>query len=229
EVHDVLSAPGRIAPNESQYAYITPRAAGVVRSVTAHVGQDVKAGDLLATIDSPEVGQARLELYTLLQALEIARAQADWQETIYKNTLELLQRLQRGETPDEIHTAFKDRALGENRERMMTAYAEYRLAVATYERNRELAAHQPLTTKQYQQVSADFEVAEAAYQGLMDQMGYEARLANIRAHQALKQAETSVRAARERLRILGVKPDGTEPEVAAGKVVGVKPDGTLPS
>src|SRR3954451_2788268 len=46
--HDVLTAPGRIAPNELQYAYITPRAAGVVRSVTAHVGQDVKAGDLLA-------------------------------------------------------------------------------------------------------------------------------------------------------------------------------------
>ena len=67
---DVLTAPGRVAPNETQYAYITPRAAGVVRSVTAHVGQDVKAGDLLATIDSPEVGEARLELYTRLQTLE---------------------------------------------------------------------------------------------------------------------------------------------------------------
>jgi len=63
----------------------------------------------------------------------------------------------------------------------------------------------------------------------MDQMGYEARLANTRAHQALRQAETSVRAARERLRILGVKPDGTEPDVAGNKVVGVKPDGSLPA
>jgi multidrug efflux pump subunit AcrA (membrane-fusion protein) len=61
--YDVLTAPGRVAPNESQFAYITPRAAGVVRSVTTHIGQDVKSGDLLATIDSPEVGNARLELY----------------------------------------------------------------------------------------------------------------------------------------------------------------------
>ena len=106
---DVLSAPGRVGPNETQYAYITPRAAGVVRSVTAHVGQDVKAGDLLATIDSPEVGEARLELYTRLQALEIARAQADWQETIYANTLDLLERIRKGETPEQIHKAFADR------------------------------------------------------------------------------------------------------------------------
>ncbi len=31
----VTSAPGRVAPDENQYAFITPRAAGVVRSVTA--------------------------------------------------------------------------------------------------------------------------------------------------------------------------------------------------
>jgi membrane fusion protein, heavy metal efflux system len=226
--HDMLIAPGRIAPNELQYAYITPRAAGVVRSVTAHVGQDVKAGDLLATIDSPEVGRARLELYTMLQTLEIAQAQADWEETIYRNTLELLERLQRGESSAEIHTAFQDRALGANRERMMTAYAQYRLAVTTFDRHRELYAQKLITTKQFEKVSAEFEVAQATYQSLMDQMGYEARLANTRAHQALRQAETSVRAARERLRILGVKPDGTEPDVAGNKVVGVKPDGTLP-
>ena len=136
--YEVLTAPGRVAPNETQYAYITPRAAGVVRSVTAHVGQDVKAGDLLATIDSPEVGEARLELYTRLQTLEIAQAQADWQETIYRNTLDLLERLQQGETPEQIHDAFEDRPVGENREKLMTAYAQYRLAVATIERNREL-------------------------------------------------------------------------------------------
>src|SRR6185437_7106503 len=98
---------------------------------------------------------------------------------------------------------------------------------ATIERNRELYRQQLITTKQFQQVTADFEVAEAAYQSLMDQIGYQVRLSNTRSQQALKQAETAVRAAREHLRILGVKPDGTEPEVKRGKVVGVKPDGTL--
>jgi multidrug efflux pump subunit AcrA (membrane-fusion protein) len=224
---DVLSAPGRVAPNETQYAFITPRAAGVVRTVTAHIGQEVKAGDLLATIDSPIVGEARLSLYTQLQALDIARAQADWQAKVYESTLELLGRLRKGETPETIHDAMADRPVGVNRETLMTAYAKYRLGQATIARNRELFAQKLITPKQFEKVQADFEVAQSAYQSLMDQTGYENRLANTRAQQALKQAETAVRAARERLRILGVKSDGTEPRVESGKVVGVKPDGTL--
>ncbi len=110
----------------------------------------------------------------------------------------------------------------------MTAYAQYRLAVATIARERDLFAQKLITPKQFQKVNADFEVAQANYQSLMDQMGFEVRLANTRAQQARKQAETAVRATQERLRILGVKPDGTEPEVEHGKVLGVQPDGTLP-
>ncbi len=226
---NVLAAPGTVVPNETQYAFITPRAAGVVRTVLAHIGQDVKAGDLLATIDSPEVGTARLELYQRLQELEVARSQADWERTIYRNTLDLIHLLGEGKSPEEIHKAFEDRPVGQNRQRLMTAYAQFRLATATIERNRDLHRQQLITEKQFQQVTADFEVAEAAYQSLMDQIGYDVRLANTRAQQALKRAETAVRAAREHLRILGVKPDGTEPEVKRGKVVGVKPDGTLDS
>ena len=225
----VVTAPGRVAPNETQYAYITPRASGVVRSVTARLGQDVRAGDLLATIDSPIVGDARLELYTRLQTLDLARAQAEWQETVYRNTLDLIERLKRGETPQQIHDAFTAKALGENRERLITAYAQYRLAIATMERNRELFAQNLITPKRFQQVNADYESAQATYQSLMDQMGFDARQANTRAQQARKQAENSVRVAQERLRILGVKPDGTEPQVQGGKVLGVNPDGTLPA
>src|SRR4029077_16437793 len=157
--------------------------------------------------------------------LDVAKAQAAWQQMIYRNTLELIERLEKGETPEQIHTAFAQRAVGENRERLLAAYAQYRLAIATIERNRDLFAQKLITPKQYEQVNASYEVAQATYQSLMDQMGYETRLANTRAQQAKKQAETAVRAARERLRILGVKADGTEPEVTAGKVVGVGADG----
>jgi multidrug efflux pump subunit AcrA (membrane-fusion protein) len=223
----VATAPGRVAPNENQYAFITPRAAGVVRSVTAHLGQEVKAGDLLATVDSPEVGEARLDLSTKLQTLEIASSQAAWRNMIYANTLELLSRLRKGETPEQVHNSLQDRAVGANRERLMTAYAEYRLARTTIERNRDLYAQKLITPKDFDQVNASYEVAQATYQSLMDEMGFEVKLENTRAQQAKRQAETSLRVARERLRILGVKPDGTEPPVEGGKVVGVEPDRRL--
>ncbi|WP_406694109.1 efflux RND transporter periplasmic adaptor subunit [Singulisphaera sp. Ch08] len=223
-VPHVLSAPGQVAPNESQYAYITPRAAGVVRSVNAHIGQFVHAGDLLATIDSPVVGEARLELYTRVQELEIAKAQADWEEMVYRNTQELIELLRKGESPEAIQNRFAERAVGDDRERLLTAYAQYRLAIATVERNRELNSQKLITPKQFQEVTAGYEVAQATYQSLMDQTGFEAKLANTRARQAKRQAETAVRTAEERLRIFGVKPDGSEPELVGGKVAGLKVD-----
>ncbi|MGB6116418.1 MAG: efflux RND transporter periplasmic adaptor subunit, partial [Comamonas sp.] len=86
----LVRVPGRIAPDENRFAFITPRAAGIVRSVEARIGQDVKAGDVLATIESSLVGQARLDLLMNLQALDIALAQANWQETVLRNTNELI-------------------------------------------------------------------------------------------------------------------------------------------
>jgi multidrug efflux pump subunit AcrA (membrane-fusion protein) len=62
----------------------------------------------------------------------------------------------------------------------------------------------------------------------MDQMEYTNKLANVRAQQTQQRAETALRVAREQLRVLGVRPDGTEPEIKDGKVVGVMSDGTLP-
>lgn len=223
---DVLSAPGQVVPNELQYAFITPRAAGVVRTVNARIGQQVKAGELLATIDSAAVGEARLELYTREQTLEVAKAEADWEEMVYRNTQELLEHLRKGENPEAIQRRFVDRTVGENRERLLTAYAQYRLAQATIERNRELHSQKLITPKQFQEVTAAFEVAQATYESLMDEMGYEAKLANTRAQQAKHQAETAVRTAQERLRIFGVKADGTEPAVKGAKLAGVKAEGT---
>ena len=201
-----LAAPGRIAPDETKFAYITPRTPGIVRSVVGQIGQEVRAGDVLVTIDSVEVGEARLQYYTEEQNLQIARTQADWQETIYRNTLDLIEALRRGDSPDQISREFEGHPVGSNRERLLTAYAQFRLAEATIDRNRELDAQSLITRKQLQQVTADYDAARATYQALIEQMGFETRIAKIRAEQALRQAETALRVVRERLRIHGVQP-----------------------
>ncbi len=208
--YERISAPGQVIPDENQYAYITPRAPGVVRSVSVRIGQDVKKGDLLATVDSPEVAQARIDLVTKLQEREVARTQADWQAVIYKATIELLDRVKRGDEPDAIHREFEGRIVGENRERLLTAYSNYRLAKINRARYEELHKTDTVTLKAYQQAVAEDESARAAFQGLVDRVGYEATLADTRASQAKRQAETAVRVARARLRVIGIEPDDVE-------------------
>ncbi len=97
-----------MTPDETRYAHARPARPGSSSSVAAQIGQDVKAGDLLATLDSPEVAQARFELLTKTQELEIAETRATWQAGITEATLDLIDRLKAGDTPEEIQSGFEE-------------------------------------------------------------------------------------------------------------------------
>lgn len=212
---DTTAAPGRIAADQEHFAFITARAPGVVRSVAVNIGQEVRAGDVLATIDSPEVGRARLELRSQLQLLEVAQAQATWQAEVHANTRELIAGLKRGDEPDTIQKKLEGRPVGAGRDRLMSAYAQYRLASAALERNKSLVEGHAVSMSQFQQARAAYEAASGSYQALLDSTEYEARLADLRAQQAERQAETAVGVSRERLKILGVGLEDVPPAESA--------------
>ncbi|WP_435015634.1 efflux RND transporter periplasmic adaptor subunit [Tundrisphaera sp. TA3] len=213
---EIIEAPGKVTPDETRFAYITPRAAGVVRNVSAQIGQDVRAGQLLATIDSPEVAQARLELLTKEQMLDVARTRADWQEGITAATLELIDQLKNNVPPEEIRRRFEGRAIGADRERLLTADANRRLTWTSLERNKDLLKNNAVALSRYQMVVAEYESALATYQGLMDRVGVETQLANTLAQQELRAAQTSTRVAKERLRVLDVPLEPDEAPLPEG-------------
>lgn len=86
-LHRSLSLPGEIRFDEDRTAHLVPRAAGVVESVPVLLGQQVKAGELLAVIASPQISEQRSELAASQRRLELARStfarEKDlWQEGI---------------------------------------------------------------------------------------------------------------------------------------------------
>ena len=197
-------------PTRRRYAYISPRAAGVVRTVDARVGQQVAKGDLLATIDSHEVAEARLALIGGLQKWEIARARAGWQSQTYEATCDLLAMLKAGAAPGEVHEGLADRAVGQNLERLITAYADFLRSDAKYARSVGLHGDGAVSLEAYQRAEADYHAAKATYKALTDSVAFQARLDHDAALLELQQAETAVNVARERLRVLGVPPDGDD-------------------
>ncbi len=65
--------PGEIRFDEDRTAHVVPRAAGVVASVHAQLGQLVSKGQLLAVIQSAAVSDQRSELQTAQKRLALAR------------------------------------------------------------------------------------------------------------------------------------------------------------
>jgi cobalt-zinc-cadmium efflux system membrane fusion protein len=63
----------------NRYADITPRVSGYLREVRADLGQVVKAGDVLAVVDSPQISAAKSRYISTQAALRLARA--DYERT----------------------------------------------------------------------------------------------------------------------------------------------------
>jgi cobalt-zinc-cadmium efflux system membrane fusion protein len=68
-----LQLPGEIKFNEDRTAHVVPRVGGVVESVPANLGQQVKRGQVLAVLSSPMLSELRSELQSAQRRLELAR------------------------------------------------------------------------------------------------------------------------------------------------------------
>src|SRR5690606_27651061 len=86
-IRSSVEFPGEIRFNEDRTAHVVPRLAGVVESVPADLGQEVKKGDVLAIIASPALAEHRSELLAAEQRLRLAsttheREKQLWQDKI---------------------------------------------------------------------------------------------------------------------------------------------------
>jgi RND family efflux transporter MFP subunit len=97
---------GMIQVNADRQFEVRPRAAGIVREVHAVLGQSVKRGDSLVTLDSPDIGTARLNLRAKQRELSTARFEARWRSEIATNIALLIPQLQQG--INERRAAFAD-------------------------------------------------------------------------------------------------------------------------
>lgn len=70
-VSEFVSAPGEIGYDQTRIAHLSARSPGTVAKVFKHIGQEVKAGDVLALVDAAEVGKAKAELLQAVAALQL--------------------------------------------------------------------------------------------------------------------------------------------------------------
>jgi cobalt-zinc-cadmium efflux system membrane fusion protein len=72
-----LEANAETAFDANRYADVAPRVSGYLREVKADLGQTVKAGEILAVVDSPEVSAAKARLLASRATLHLAKISHD--------------------------------------------------------------------------------------------------------------------------------------------------------
>ncbi|MGO9916542.1 MAG: efflux RND transporter periplasmic adaptor subunit [Isosphaeraceae bacterium] len=234
--HDRLSTEvgvvGVIQVNADRQVGVRPRAAGIVREVHAVLGQNVKRGDLLVTLDSADVGTARLNLRARQRELATARYEAEWKSQIAANVALLIPELRRAlalrrrSVPDDddhvevlspeirattdtrtIEKQFADKQLGEYRGTLLEKYAEFDMASHEEQKTKNLKLENVMGEHPAVMARHTREGVQARLEGAIEKARFDAAQEKRLADQQLRLAESAVIDAAQRLRILGVSED----------------------
>ncbi|HEX2875975.1 MAG TPA: efflux RND transporter periplasmic adaptor subunit, partial [Polyangiaceae bacterium] len=87
DVNVTLSLPGEVSLNLDAVAHVTPRVAGTAREVLKRVGDTVKKGELLATMDSRDLAEAQREFLASKERLSLAEATFSRAEQLQKENI----------------------------------------------------------------------------------------------------------------------------------------------
>ncbi len=71
EIKKLISIPGEVSLNKDKITHVVPRASGIVTSVHKNIGEKVKKGDLLATLESAELADAKSKYLSSLERLSV--------------------------------------------------------------------------------------------------------------------------------------------------------------
>jgi len=224
---------GRITLNEDRLAHIFPLVEGRVDQVLVGLGDQVRQGQVMAIIESREVGRARLELVEDRLELGFARRKDAWAKSVADNTETLIELIRANTPVEEIEKQLASRPLGEHRDRLMTAYIAAAAAKRNLERLTPLQAQGIVGSRQIYEAEAAWDSSRATLQSLLEQLGQDARQAAVLSSQNVQEFETRVAVDETALEILGFSTEEiAEIDVGAGEALAHCPieapfDGTV--
>lgn len=206
---------GKVSLNEDRLAHIFPLVEGRVDEVKVRFGQQVRQGELLVVVQSKEVGQGMLQLFQDRLKLEFAEVRNRWTQSVVENTSQLIRMIRERASVDEIEAAMKERVLGDNRERLVSAYVAFLRADGHLKRLAPLGESGAVPARQILEAESDLNAARAGLQSLLEQIGQdivqEARLSE----QSVKELQTAIAVSETNLRILGFEAGDLEKIIPA--------------
>jgi RND family efflux transporter MFP subunit len=216
---------GKVALDQSRLAHLYPLVEGVVREVPVRLGQEVRARDVLAVVDSKEVGQEKLDLVKNRLGLSLAQAQEKWALTVSGNVEELLGAIAKNEAADQIDQRMKGRPIGEWRQQLLSAYVRRDQLKMLFHDATGLFQRGALSLAGFRKNQADYESAQAALTGLWEQVKFQNRQHTRAAQQKLREAETAVTLNLTRLMMMGFTREEAQAmdPVAEGQKVSLYP------
>lgn len=217
EIATHVLLPAEVGLNQDTVVHVTPRVPGIVSAVEGFLGHNVVVGDLLAVLESPELGEAKIAFLQSVQSKLIADGELARQETISVNTARLLDVLREEPTLDALRNDVSGLLIGQNKGRLISAYAQMKAGRANFAREQELNTKGLSTQADLVAAEESYHSAQAQYMAAFEDVDFSFQLTMQDAQQSAMIAASGVENAERRLHLLGLSQaqvDGiaTEPD-----------------
>lgn len=212
-----INVPAEVEFDDTRVARITPLAAGTVRRVVAKIGAEVQAGDLLAVIDSPMLGEAKSAYIGRQQDHRLALADLEREQTIYAGTERLLDIVTAQADPDKLDSQLEAVPVGRTKAQLLRAHAALQLARAQAAREKQLLNKNISSEQDYETARSALAAARAEFMAGREEIAFNMKRDQLAAERAVKVARAALEAAERNLRLLGLDGEqidavGTESE-----------------
>jgi cobalt-zinc-cadmium efflux system membrane fusion protein len=214
-----VTLPAEVGLNQDAVLHVTPRVPGIVTEVFVYLGDDIAAGTPLTVIESPQLGEAKIAYLQAIQARAIAEGELERQRTISENTASLLDLLRDEPEVDVLRTTASDLRIGENKGRLISAYAKLNAARANYTRERDLRLKNLSTEADLLAAQETYNSSQADYFGAFEDIDFTYRLRLQEAEQAASVTASTVDNAERRLHLLGLSDEQVAKHVTPGEKV----------
>lgn len=198
-----LELTGKIGLNEDRVAHIFPLIDGRVHEVRCQLGDKVSRGQVLAIVQSTEVGRSMLQLFQDRLQRDFAMTKDQWTQTVSANTQAMIALMRSGAPIEEIEKQLTDRPMGDYRDKLMTAYVALYKARLNLERLQPLSESGTITGKQLLEAESEWNASRATLQSLLEEFQQVTQQTSILSTQSVKELETRVAVDETNLKILG--------------------------
>lgn len=216
EIRVSVRLPGQIKINTDRMAHIIPIAMGVVRQVTKSVGDTVAEGEVLAWLESTELGKAKVQYLSKLAEVGCCSIDLTRAEQVNENITRLLETLKTSPSLETLREK-NGGAMDKNHSALVSAYAEFNFAKAVYLREKSLFEQKITSEQDYLTAESSFKKADALYAATRDSTSFEVQRSLLEAQRAQQIRKIELKGAERSLYVLGLTADDIKQITLAGQ------------
>ncbi|MDN5279884.1 MAG: rane fusion protein heavy metal efflux system [Clostridiales bacterium] len=194
---------GEVRLNADTLIHHVSRAPGIVTRLNCSIGDYVRKGEVLAVIDSAELGQTKSEFYEIFNEVGCCVIDLKRFKTVAANTRKLLDFLEKmPDIPSLQKKSFGD--MSDYGAQLLKSYAEYLINSKSFQRKSKLFKEKIISENDFLNTQSSYEKAMADYFAARDNIRFELTQKLLEFERVVKVNEFKLRTSERKLQLLGL-------------------------